>query len=945
MGIGPFDSFSFPDVYTETLNAPPTPTAAGSLRFPAFIGVAEDTIPFTNVEMIRGSSSLADNKITREDVSNQFTGANREFKVSFFPIVDGSGAGIVTNDPTKVVVTVNSSPVPVSSVNGNTGVINLISLPAVGDEVEVTYYFKLIDDLHTKEDLSDQVDGTLAQFETHFYPIVSGNNAGSVTTDVTKVAVYVNNNPVTVSAVDGANGKITLAVAPVLGATLTVTYYSNELQHTADILPSPFVAGVNKVGLSPGTTDFLQGPDYVLDSTIGAGTGDTFYTLQWGASYKIVSGNHTIATNFFNGTQISATLLDERVYNRPASGTADGTNRNFTLEAPPTTGEGRGVITADPSKLGPDSARTTAYYGFSPTDTTAVHIEDIAPGNVIKLAVAPPADATVFVTEFINRLPDDSWTVTNVAAGGAGDGTYSIAGTNSGIAMGVVWSMSDSSVGDPDFSTENVTYPTGTGPGNSDGEVNPGYAVAETVRLTFQGSAPSKKYIVTSSVANGTGSSGDNTGYLGQTYEDKKTGFRITVLPGATVTYNGGDHLGYKVSPHVTVGSETKGTFIPGLRTTVSTTAGIGVGDTALVNTYNRSGAEPNVGDFYYVSFDEMKQFDANGLQTAALYTSETAVVSATGPITINNRVGLAAHLAFLNGAAAVAILQLEKTNGVDAPDSSYIAGIDYFNEPMPGGVRPSLMEPVTTSSAVINYLKSSNVIQSGIRYANEHMSYFGFPLNTPPTTAQTFARAMNSERMIGIYPDGAVTTITDSQGNDVQYLVDGAMMAAAVAGRDVSPAFDVAEPLTRKQVVGFVRLNRRMDSVTAAQTANAGLTLLEEQSASIIVKFGLTTDVSSVLTRTPSVVRIKDFVQKGARSVLQPYIGQKFLPQRTRDIETTLSSYLSSLKQASIITAFSGVKAVPDASDPTIVRVVAYYSPVLPLLWIVISFNLRASV
>ena len=943
MGIGPFDSFSFPDVYTETLNAPPTPTAAGSLRFPAFIGTAEDTIPYNNVEMIRGSSSLADNKITRQNVSAQFTGTNRNFFVSFKPIVDGSGAGIVTNDPSKVTVTINGNSVPVSSVNGTTGEINLISLPAIGDTVLVTYFYKAKDDLHTKEDLSDQVDGTLAQFEVHFYPIVSGTNSGSVTTDVTKVTAYVNNTAVTVSAVDGVNGKITLAAAPALGSTLTVTYYSNELQHTADILPSPFVADVTKVGLSPGTTDFLQGVDYVLDTTMSVSPNGSFYTLQWGASYKVVAGAHTIATSYyFDSDQISATLLDDRIYNRPATGSADGTNRNFTLSAPPVTGEGRAVPTEDPSKLGPDSSRTTAWYGTTLTDATAVHIEDIGPGNVIKLAVAPPVDSTVFVTQYVNRLPDDSWTVTNLVAGGSGDGTYSIAGSNSGIAMGVVWSSSDSSVADAQFGTENVTYPTGTGSGNSDAEVNPGYAVAETVKLNFQSAT---KYTVSSSVATGTGSGGDNTGYLGQTYIDKKTGFRVTVLTGATVAYQSGDYIGYTVSPHIVVGSETKGTYIPGLRTIISTTLGIGANDTALINTYNRSGSEPSVGDFYYVSFDETKQFDVNGLQTASLYTNETDVVSATGPITINNKVGLAAHLAFLNGAAAVALLQLEKGSNGDAPDSAYIAGIDYFNEPMPGGLRPTLMEPVTTSTAVLSYLKSSNVIQSGIRYANEHMSYFGFAVNTTPTVAQTFAQSMNSERMIGIYPDGAVTTLTDAQGNNVEYLVDGSLMAAAVAGRDVSPAFDVAEPLTRKQIVGFTRLYRRMDSVTAAQTANAGLTLLEEQSASIIVKFGLTTDVSSVLTRTPSVVRIKDFVQKGSRSVLQPYIGQKFLPQRTRDIETTLNSYLASLKQANIITAFSGVKAVPDASDPTIVRVVAYYSPVLPLLWIVITFNLRASI
>ena len=83
MGIGPFPSFAFPGVYTQTLDQAPTATASGELRIPAFIGVAADTIPTPNYEMIRGSSAMADNPIT-EDVSGQVTGANRNFQVTFF---------------------------------------------------------------------------------------------------------------------------------------------------------------------------------------------------------------------------------------------------------------------------------------------------------------------------------------------------------------------------------------------------------------------------------------------------------------------------------------------------------------------------------------------------------------------------------------------------------------------------------------------------------------------------------------------------------------------------------------------------------------------------------------------------------------------------------------------------------------------------------------------
>jgi hypothetical protein len=50
----------------------------------------------------------------------------------------------------------------------------------------------------------------------------------------------------------------------------------------------------------------------------------------------------------------------------------------------------------------------------------------------------------------------------------------------------------------------------------------PGYAVTEIVHLTFDSSS---QYHVSSTNPAGTGTAGDNTGYLNQTYVDNKTGF------------------------------------------------------------------------------------------------------------------------------------------------------------------------------------------------------------------------------------------------------------------------------------------------------------------------------------------------------------------------------------------------------------------------------------
>ena len=514
--------------------------------------------------------------------------------------------------------------------------------------------------------------------------------------------------------------------------------------------------------------------------------------------------------------------------------------------------------------------------------------------------------------------------------------------------MDVVWSAADSSVNPTVNALGNlgIQYPLGIGAGNRDTQVLPGYAVQELVTINFQDATT---YTVTSSdLVNGTGTAGDNTGTLNQTYIDKKTAFRVTLVTPDAGAYQNGDYIGYKVSPEFITQTSTPTRAIPGVELLVSDTVGINVGDTGVVNTYNKSGNEPNIGDFYYVTFNNAKPFTTEGILPAAFVTTEKNALAYTGPLNVNNKLALAAHLAFLNGAPGVILMQVQKTTGgADAPSSRYISAIDSFTLPMQGGLRPALMEPLVGSgsslgNSVLSYTKTSNVIQSSIRYANERMTYFGFATGQTPTQAMVLAQSFNSERMTGIYPDGGIVSLTDELGNETEFLVDGSLLAAALSGRDTSPAYDVAEPLTRKPIVGFNRLYRRLDTVTQAQVANAGVTILEEQAAGILVKIDLTTDVSSVLTRTPSVIRIKDFVQQGIRNALMPYIGQKFVSSRTSEITSTVKSYMSALVKAQIITGFTGVSAIPDPVDPTTIQVTATYSPVLPLLWIVVTFNLR---
>lgn len=134
----------------------------------------------------------------------------------------------------------------------------------------------------------------------------------------------------------------------------------------------------------------------------------------------------------------------------------------------------------------------------------------------------------------------------------------------------------------------------------------------------------------------------------------------------------------------------------------------------------------------------------------------------------------------------------------------------------------------------------------------------------------------------------------------------------------------------------------RKLDAVQSNQTAVAGLTVLTENQASIQIRQAITTDPSNILTREPSVVFIKDEIQQLTRTTLDPFIAEKFLPGRLTDIEIALSNMFKAQIQAEKITAFTGIKATPRATDPTVADVVAFYSPVFPLNWIQVTYTLR---
>ncbi|HEY8096137.1 MAG TPA: hypothetical protein VIE65_08585 [Methylobacter sp.] len=448
------------------------------------------------------------------------------------------------------------------------------------------------------------------------------------------------------------------------------------------------------------------------------------------------------------------------------------------------------------------------------------------------------------------------------------------------------------------------------------------------------GEAAAAGYRVTSS--NPAGSSG--TGTPGQTYTDAKTGLRFTVLPASSGDYANGGSFTLIVSSTWTADASIPSKGIPGLELFVFNTIGMAVDTTALLTTYSRTGNEPAIGDTYFVSY----QYAKTDL-TTALFRDLRQIQQNFGPPTPDFPLSMAARLALLNGAVLVGLKQvLKAANSSQAPISSYVDAINEQRRPIEGSVKPDVIIPLGTDPQIFAALNAHCVFMSSPRMEGERIGVVGVAAGTQPTGVRAIAQGLVSELMVVTYPDIYVVTITDDNGNQTDQLVDGTFMAAALAATSCNPSIDVATPWTRRSVIGFKRLGRVLDPTEANQVAVGGVSIIEQVDAGMRVRHGLTTNLASVITRTPSVTLTIQFVQQSIRRVLDPYIGQKFTGSLLKGAENSMTGLFSTLIDQQIVTKIAGISAEVDVDDPTIMRTNAIYVPVFPLEYVVSTLQVR---
>lgn len=339
---------------------------------------------------------------------------------------------------------------------------------------------------------------------------------------------------------------------------------------------------------------------------------------------------------------------------------------------------------------------------------------------------------------------------------------------------------------------------------------------------------------------------------------------------------------------------------------------------------------EPAVGKKYFVDYEYAK---VSADYIPRFFFNMTDVEAQHGEVSDTNQLSLGAEIVFQQGASAVALVQTDPADG--ATVTQFRKALDKLL-PVTG---INIVVPLSTDTSLQSYLKTHVETASSLTERKERTGIMGLSGSPSISTITGYAQGLASKRIVIVYPPSATRFVGS---NTAVSTLDGSFIAAAVAGVKASTSFDVATPLTRKELTGFEEIPDTLLRAEKNQLSAAGIMVIDTIGATPRVRFQTTTDPSTIVNREYSVVETIDFVATTARDLLEPiFIGQKILEDTPSQVRSTIVAILQDLIDKEIITAFTDVQASVNGSDQTQIDVSFKVSPVYPLNFVLITFSI----
>jgi len=184
----------------------------------------------------------------------------------------------------------------------------------------------------------------------------------------------------------------------------------------------------------------------------------------------------------------------------------------------------------------------------------------------------------------------------------------------------------------------------------------------------------------------------------------------------------------------------------------------------------------------------------------------------------------------------------------------------------------------------------------------------------------------------------------TSYKGTSIE--TNGTYLAACLAGKMVSAAYDEAEPMTRKT---FATVNELILPDLSRSEKNIltgfGVVVIESKNSIMYVRRAVTADSTSIAKQEPSIVRAFDRVAKELRAALENrFVGTKILNTTSTAIEAAAETYLDRLVEEEIIGAYRNIKAERNSVEPRQFDLSFEAIPVFPFLWGFLDISINIS-
>ena len=393
--------------------------------------------------------------------------------------------------------------------------------------------------------------------------------------------------------------------------------------------------------------------------------------------------------------------------------------------------------------------------------------------------------------------------------------------------------------------------------------------------------------------------------------------------------------------------------IIPGITFLLpSLPVGALAGDTVRIETVARVlGTVPGEGDVYYVSYKYKK---AEVDYDSKLFFNYDDVIDEYGNYDIAssgnviNSLTLGAEIAFQNGVSPIICVQAKNES-----DYEMAIAIDKLQRTLPGVNNANTVIALVSSPATQAYIAQHVNLMSSYEMQKERMTYIAAIPNQPLTKTATAldktvgmvetAQSFNDERVIYVVPGQVSRSVRDLRtGVITEKKLSGIYAAIAVACLGLKN--DPAEPLTNKNITGFVSLTSSFMESEKNFLAGAGCLVLEQAGANIRIRHGVTTSISEINSSEITLVQIKDYIADICRTATgDTYKGRKNTPSIVSDINYTMTNVLNQAIASSIILGYSGLSIKRNSLNPTQIDIRFEISAVYPLNYIEISFSFAA--